>query len=164
MSSSSASKKRFFSQCFSFHGLNVSVSCLNNFVSSGIAPRIDSSSISKSASLLISYASSIHAQHRYPRSTVIDVTFIGSSRPLKYIFCPVGLYVISKGDSLTSHSSSTLRRCMAHLSSVKQESLSVLYTFRTTSVFASGYFIMFTINQSAVVFDFLLALEPLTTL
>jgi hypothetical protein len=45
---------------------------------------------------------------------------------------------------------------------VKQESLIVLNVFLITRVFASGYFIILVMNQSAVVFDFLDALEPLT--
>lgn len=53
------------------------VICLNRPVSSGIAPRIDSSIMLKSDSELISYASSIHAQHRYPCSAAMDVTFRG---------------------------------------------------------------------------------------
>jgi len=40
----------------------------------------------------------------------------------------------------------------------------VLNVFLTTKVFAPGCFIIFVIYQSAVVFDFLDALEPLTTL
>lgn len=123
-----------------------------------------SSIMSKSSSFIISYASSIHSQHKTPISTDIDVTFNGSSNPLKYIFCPVGLYVISNGLSFVSQNSSTCNLCIAHFNSVKQLSFNVLNVFLITNVFASGYFIMLLIIHRAVVFDFLLPLDPLTTL
>ena len=112
----SVSKNLFFIQCFSFQGLNVSVACLK--YPSGTSPRMDSSMTSKSASLLTSYASSIHSQHSVPVLTAMDVIFKGSSRPRKYIFCPVGRYSASRGLFLNRQNASTPRRLTAHCKSV----------------------------------------------
>ena len=70
---------------------------------------------------VISNASSIHTQHRYPLSTVVEANFCQSSKPLKSIFCPVGKYFNSSGLVVAFHHSPTFNRCIAHFKIAKVE-------------------------------------------
>ena len=83
------SKKRSFNHVLSDHGLNVNLICFQR--PGGTSPLIDISSLLKSSSEVISYASSTHTQHKIPLGTDMEVTFNPSSIPRNNIFWPVGL-------------------------------------------------------------------------